>query len=209
MEQINYQKSVFHFYIKETLNEFEHKLRTFHKKGVVSFVEDFAVTLYDQKKDYKIKFEKDYTANGDVWQVTFGKSKYRYLVRKGESGCVCVVFEGPILGLWQQYLLPHISYKKRTLVGKYDGMEDFLPINKFMEVRLAKNNGVASEQDEIAGHRVNKFVQNEVESLPKYMGKAGNKWEEKVPYEVAQQRKRNERKGTAGKAWKEGRRRRG
>ena len=154
-------KSNFKFLIEGTCTAFEHKLRTFHKEGIISTKEEDKITLYDESKGYILTFVKE----NDKFVITTSKNDFRYTIFKGEKGKTTVEFEGPVNALWQQYLLPKINYAKGSLQGKYEEDDTYLSIDAYMQ-RRNETIGDNNQQDKL-GWKINDIFKNDIPFLQK------------------------------------------
>lgn len=154
-------KSNFKFQIEGTLEQFEHKLRTYHKDTVTSDKRPNRITLHDHVSNSTLVFVKEV----DNFVITTSNNSYRYEIFKGENGKTTVKFDGPVNALWQQNLLPKIKYRKGTLVGKYEEEEKYLSIAAYME-RRQETIGDANQQDQY-GWKVNEIFKNDIPYLQK------------------------------------------
>ncbi|MCM1324606.1 MAG: hypothetical protein NC218_10830 [Acetobacter sp.] len=95
---------------------------------------------------------------------------YVYVVEDKKGDGASVTFNGPVNALLTQSLMPRMTYVPETLVGMCSDMDDYAPIDVFMEKREARHNGRVNPQDKY-GWRVNMKFNNElVPWLPPFNG---------------------------------------
>lgn len=86
---------------------------------------------------------------------------YEYTITDKEGDGADVSFHGPVNALLSQSLLPRMTYVPETLSGMSSDMEDFVPIDEFMELREKRHAGRVNPQDKF-GWRVNMKFDNEL-----------------------------------------------
>lgn len=86
---------------------------------------------------------------------------YEYTVTDREGDGADVSFHGPVNALLTQSLLPRMTYVPETLFGMSSDMDDFVPIDEFMELREKRHDGQVNPQDRF-GWRVNMKFDNEL-----------------------------------------------
>lgn len=79
---------------------------------------------------------------------------YEYVIADKEGDGAEVSFHGPVNALLTQSLLPRMTYVPETLSGMSSDMDDFVPIDEFMELREKRHAGRVNPQDKF-GWRVN------------------------------------------------------
>ncbi len=98
-----------------------------------------------------------------------------YIVEDKKSNGANVSFSGPVNALLAQSLMPHMTYVPQTLWGKTSDMFEYVPIQKFMELREKRHNGRVNPQDQ-RGWRINMKFNNELTPwLPAFQSDFGNK----------------------------------
>lgn len=99
----------------------------------------------------------------NAMRIVCSRSNYEYIITDKAGDGANVVFTGPINALLMQSLMPRMNYVPKTLVGKTEEMEEYLPILEYMKDR-AKHNSDAEKlnpQDK-HGYRVNSRFYNEL-----------------------------------------------
>lgn len=86
---------------------------------------------------------------------------YEYVIADKEGDGAEVSFHGPVNALLTQSLLPRMTYVPETLSGMSSDMDDFVPIDEFMELREKRHAGRVNPQDKF-GWRVNMKFDNEL-----------------------------------------------
>lgn len=97
-----------------------------------------------------------------VMTIAFANTDYNYLITNLSKDGAEVMFFGPVNALLSQALMPRLHYVEKTLLGKSEEMEDFVPIAEFMEDRAKHNASREPNPQDRHGYRVNSRFYNEL-----------------------------------------------
>ncbi len=111
----------------------------------------------------------------DCLKIVTACGGYEYIVQNLPGDGAEVSFAGPVNALLAQALMPRMRYVPGTLLAMSEDMEDFAPIQEFLEVRRLRNLENPNPQDKHAW-RINMKFNNELfPYFPPFVGQMRDK----------------------------------